>query len=217
MTFWYNLSMSDDQVKNTIAVYDTIADKYAVGMNDYAPEIERRKFSELVSPGGSILDLGCAAGRDSIYFSSKGFRTVGVDLSGKLLTIAKKKSPHLTFLQKDIRNLHFSETSFDGVWACAVLIHLTRDEMKQALKDYFRLLKYRGILFLMMKKGVGETDIAENLSSGVARHFTLFQPQEIEEAVKEAGFTLLETYTWNSNDRYTPSRDVEWISCFARK
>ncbi len=209
--------MPDDHVIRTVAVYDSIADAYSVAMNDYTPDEERIKFTKLITPGGMILDLGCAAGRDSIYYSSKGFQTVGVDLSEKLLAIARQKAPQLTFLQQDVRDLRFPDTSFDGIWACAIFLHLIQSEIKLAIKRCYTLLKPNGTLFVMMKNGKGETDVTENLSSGMTRHFTLFQPKELEDVLKESGFNITEIYVWNSKDRYTPRRDVEWISCFARK
>lgn len=209
--------MPDDQVKNTIAVYDEIADEYAVSMNNYTPDVEREKFEKFIIPSGAILDLGCAAGRDSIYFSSKGFHTVGVDLSEKLLSIAKHEAPTLTFLHQDVRHLDFPEASFDGIWACAIFLHLTRDEAVRAIQSCVKLLKSNGMIFIMLKVGKGEKDIAEQLSSGATRHFTLFESQELEDIVTTAGLKIIENYTWNSKDRYTPIRDVEWISCFAKK
>jgi len=208
---------SDDHIACTISTYNRIADSYSVDMNDYAPEVERMKFIALLPQQGSILDLGCAAGRDSEYFSTKGFRVVGVDLSEKLLAIAKKRLPQIIFLKQDIRHLQFLDGSFDGIWACAILLHLKRKEVPQVVARCYELLKPGGIMFLMMKKGEGEIDIAEKLSSGESRHFTLLQSKEINQMVKAAGFHLIETYTWNSKDRYSPSRDVEWISCFAKK
>lgn len=209
--------MTDDHITKTVAVYDQIADTYATDMNAYTPEVEREKFAKLVIPGGLILDLGCAAGRDSLYFSSLGFQTIGVDLSGSLLAIAKRRAPNLLFLQQDARRLAFDPDSFDGIWACAVLHHLTREEVKSVVADCVRLLKSKGILFLLMKEGKGEKDIAERLSKGKVRHFTLFQKQELDQLVRSAGLMMIESYVWNSKDRYVPARDVAWISLFAQK
>lgn len=209
--------MPTDYVTRTIATYDRIASTYADDMNDYVPEEERKKFAGYVTKGGIILDLGCAAGRDSIFFSKRGFRTVGVDLSEKLLAIARKRAPELTFLHQDIRTLQFPNESFDGIWACAILLHLKPEEMQHVIDDCHTFLKPGGTLFLMMKRGTGEADITEKLSAGEARHFTFVQEEELRKMVTAAGFTVQELYTWNSKDRYTPPRDVEWISVFAKK
>lgn len=212
----YNQSV-DDHIVKTIKVYDEIADTYSVDMEEYTPIKERVKFASLIIPGGKILDLGCAAGRDSLYFKSAGFHVIGVDLSEKLLSIARKKDPKIEFIKQDIRKLTFSVRSFDGIWACAVLLHLKRKEAYKALNDIYKLLKPNGILFIMIKIGTGEKDITEKLSSGKSRHFTLFQTSEIRKQLEETGFKIVEFYQWNSRDRWPEKRDVEWLSCFARK
>ena len=62
----------DDYLKKTIDLYDKIASSYAVDMVTFTPDLEREKFIHCVIKGGSILDVGCAAGRGQ-YFYSKGF------------------------------------------------------------------------------------------------------------------------------------------------
>lgn len=209
--------MTNDYTSRTISVYDRIADAYADDINDYVPEVERKKFIALLPQRGSILDVGCAAGRDSEYFAANGFQTVGIDLSEHLLSIARKRVPHVEFLKQDMRQLQFPDGSFDGIWACAVLLHLRREEVSGVLTDCCRLLKPGGTLFVMVKKGEGEADVSEALSSGVSRHFVYYLPEEMTQKIQQAGCVLIESYTWNSKDRHVPSRDVEWISCFAKK
>ncbi|MFC1647016.1 class I SAM-dependent methyltransferase [Patescibacteria group bacterium] len=209
--------MTDDHVAKTVTVYDRIAEEYAVSMNAYAPEVERKKFLKHLNEGKVVLDAGCAAGRDSIYFAQHGKNIIGIDLSKKLLEIARKSAPNIEFINKDIRKLDFCQNTFDGIWACAVLLHLKREEAQEVVKKFYEIQKPGGILFIMVKLGIGETDIAEKLSSDTTRHFTLFEKEEIERFIKSAGYIILESYVWNSKDRYKPERDVEWISVFARK
>jgi SAM-dependent methyltransferase len=207
----------DDYLKKTIAVYDKIADDYAKGVLAYTPEIEREKFTTLVKKEGSILDVGCAAGRDSEYFSHKGFHVTGIDLSKNLLKRAKQKSLKIDFQIQDVRTLHFPNYSFDGIFACAVLLHLKRLEIFPVFQSFHRILKDGGILFVMMKRGKGEVDIREELSSDESRHFTLVEKNEISQWMCDTGFSIIELYTWKSQDRWPEGRDVEWISCFAKK
>jgi len=207
----------DDYLKKVIAVYDKIAEDYAKGNIAYTPEIEREKFIHLVKKGGSILDAGCAAGRDSEYFYTKGFHVTGIDLSKKLLNLAKQKSTHVKYLIQDVRSIHFPANSFDGIFACAVLIHLKREDMLPVIQSFHRILTENGILFLLMKQGKGKADIKDGLASYELRKFTLVELDEIKKCMKSAGFAIVELYTWNSHDRWPDKRYVEWISCFAKK
>lgn len=209
--------MADDQVSDTTAVYDQIAQSYAHAVQEFAPETERKRFVSLLANGGSVLDLGCAAGRDSIWFASRGLKPTGVDLSENLLAIARERAPDIDFLRQDIRKLDFPDDSFDGIWACAVLLHLSRSEALSVMKRCHFMLKPDGILTVMVKKGRGEADVAETLSSGVSRHFTYFETDELKTMMHRAGFSVTDLYTWKEKDRQEHGRDVEWISCFAAK
>ncbi len=209
--------MSDDHVKNTIAVYDAMAGKYAEKLNYYAPLPERERFISLLPHHAHILDVGCGPGRDADYFTANGSSVTGVDFSEKLLEIARLRVPQAIFHKQDFRSLHFSKQSFDGIWACASLLHLKRDEVPAVLGSFFQLLKPGGVLFIMVKEGSGEADVTEELSSHLSRHFTYFQKKELKNILKDAGFEVEEVYTYNEKDRRLDHRDLWWISSFFRK
>jgi len=60
---------------------------------------------------GSLLDLCCGNGRVAIYMAKKGFKAVGVDISGAFIEDAKRKAQEhgasgmVTFLEGDVRKL----------------------------------------------------------------------------------------------------------------
>lgn len=209
--------MSGDHVAKTIDVYNAMAHEYAKKLNDYAPRPEQEKFVALLPKNATILDAGCGPGRDCEYFVKQGLKVIGVDLSDKLLDIAKQRVPKASFSKQDLRALIFPPNSFDGIWACASLLHLHRAEVPQVLENFFHLLKPSGVLFVMVKEGKGEADVAEKLSSHLLRHFTYFQQEELKDEVKEAGFKIIEHYSYNEKDHRPDHRDLRWISSFSRK
>lgn len=209
--------MHNDTTRKTIAVYDTFAQDYARKIADYAPLPEREKFLQLVRKGNKILDAGCGPGRDSHYFSSQGLRVVGVDLSTKLLEIARKIAPQVEFFKQDLRHLNFPPESFTGIWACASLLHLQRVEILPVLKGFYELLSSNGILFIMVKSGKGEADVKEKLSNNLSRHFTYYEIEELKQLILKAQFHLIDIYFWNEKERNQSLRDLGWISCFSRK
>lgn len=211
------IGMGNDHVKKTIAVYDAMAQKYAKKLDDFAPLPEQERFISLLPPRARILDVGCGPGRDADYFATKGFRVTGVDLSEKLLEIARARVPQATLYKQDFQRLRFPKQQFDGIWACASLLHLKRREVPMVLRKFFRLLKSGGTLFIMVKEGSGEADVSEELSSHLSRHFTYFQQEELKDLVRDAGFEVVEQYTYNEKDRRPDHRDLWWISCFAGK
>ena len=206
-----------DYITKTIAVYDTIAKEYADQIENFAPKKELNKFVSLLPKNGKILDVGCAAGRDSFYLADKGFKVVGIDLSEELLKIARKKGSHVDFQKQDMRKLKFAPFSFEGIWASAAILHLTRAETPAVLKQFYKLLKIGGNLFISVKQGEGEADVREELSGGLSRHFTFFQNNELKNLLMNAGFKVVEIYSWKKRPRHTDQRDLDWISCFSKK
>lgn len=73
-----------------------------------------KKFSK--TKVRSILDIGCGTGSHAIPLAKKGYSVVGVDVSGPMLEIARKKSAglkNLKFLRMDMRKIELRE-KFDA-------------------------------------------------------------------------------------------------------
>ncbi|MBI4058164.1 class I SAM-dependent methyltransferase [Candidatus Gottesmanbacteria bacterium] len=209
--------MHHDHIDRVISVYNAIADTYAHAADKLLPQPELKLFSQLVVKGGKILDAGCGSGRDVLYFIKHNFQAVGVDLSNRLLEIARKKTGKAEFYKQDLRHLDFPKTHFDGIWACASLVHLARHEVLPVLQSFYQLLKPRGVLFLSVKEGKGEADVREALSQNFARHYIFFTMDELDSLVQRAGFMLVKSYIWSEKDRDSTLRDFKWISYFCRK
>lgn len=209
--------MPQDHVTKIITVYDTIAREYADAIENYAPDLERQKFLKRIPKGGKILDVACAAGRDSFYFAEHGLKVIGIDLSEELLKIAKKRGTHVDFQKQDMRHMHFPKNSFEGIWASAALLHLKRREVTSTLRHFRDFLKPKGTLFVMVKEGNGEADVVEKLSQGLSRHFTYFQRDELKNTLTTAGFTVDQIYVENERKRQENRRDLNWISSFSKK
>ncbi|MEK7165398.1 MAG: class I SAM-dependent methyltransferase [Patescibacteria group bacterium] len=210
--------MSKDHITQTIDVYNAIAADYADTIENYAPQKELDQFLRLVKKGGEILDVGCAAGRDSFYFAEHELKVTGIDLSEQLLKIARKKGPHLNFKKQDMRQLKFSPASFDGIWAHASLLHLSRNEVPSVLRQFFKILKSTGILYISVKVGDGEADVIDDFSSEYPRHFTFFRKVELNKMIGNSGFKVLNIYKFTSRTRTSASGGpLNWIASFSRK
>jgi ubiquinone/menaquinone biosynthesis C-methylase UbiE len=207
----------DDYVKKTIAVYDRIAASYEEKTKDLGPIPERTRFMGMVKPHGTILDAGCGTGRDSAVFFENGFVVTGADLSGELLKIAKKKAPHVTFLQADLRDMPCQSNSFDGIWACASLLHLHYEEAEKVLKDFYSFLRTDGTLFVFVKVGSGEHESFEPSTPGIPRMFAFYDTERLTKAIKNAGFSVVDTYSYDEGTRFPHLKGKWWLVCFAKK
>jgi superfamily II DNA or RNA helicase/HKD family nuclease len=127
------------------------ADTVAVDMGDlYA------RFLAAVSAGGHILDAGCGSGRDAKAFVSRGYRVTAFDACAALASLA---SEHLG---QHVAVRSFAEVSelaaYDGIWACASLLHVSLQEMPEILTRLWAALKPGGVLYCSFKVGRGERE-----------------------------------------------------------
>ncbi|MGA2666897.1 MAG: class I SAM-dependent methyltransferase [Patescibacteria group bacterium] len=199
-------------VQNT---YDKIADKYHERYSEYSEFFLKfsKEFMNLLPKKARILDLGCGSGRDSKFFSEKGYKVTGVDFSENMLAIAKKVAPKAKFIKQDLRKIKFLENSFDGVRCSFVLLHLKRNEIPSLLHKIHQILKKNGVLFISTKQGEGEIVEKESLDQSFEMFETFFQKDELEQLVIDAGFELLLTDL--GYDRY--ENDEKIIVILAKK
>jgi len=164
-------------------------------------------FLRQLPQGGSILDLGCGPGRDVAAFQERGFEVVGVDGSANMVAAARSRvsSPivHATFDAIDWRD------AFDGVWACASLLHVPRDALPDVLDRVVRAIKPRGVAFLSFKYGD-----AERTSRG--RTFTDLTERGLHDALD--GIEAIDgVETWTTFDVRADRSDERWLNALLRK
>jgi SAM-dependent methyltransferase len=142
---------SFDPIAETLNYYESNAKQFydstvSIDMNDlYKP------FLELLPGGGTILDAGCGSGRDSKIFIAEGFKVVAFDISPELVKLASNLIGE-EVLQLSFSDLRF-ENRFDGIWACASLLHVLKTDMRQTLLKLSRALKQGGVLYASFKYG----------------------------------------------------------------
>jgi ubiquinone/menaquinone biosynthesis C-methylase UbiE len=135
------------------ATYDRIAESYAEARVEPWPEVI--DFITDLPAGDHVLDVGCGHGRHSRPLALTGHRVVGIDLSRRLLSIAKKSTYRskefrgIAWVGGDATALPFSDESFDAALCIAVLHHLSsqRDRIS-ALSEIRRVLRPRGGAFI---------------------------------------------------------------------
>ena len=79
--------------------------------------------------GKRVLDLGCGYGWHCIYAAQQGaLRVVGVDISEKMLEIARKKTkePQVEYLRLPMEEIAFEKESFDLVLS-SLALHYVAD------------------------------------------------------------------------------------------
>ncbi len=88
----------------------------------------------------TVLCAGCGSGEEVNHLQSLGAKKViGIDLSEKLIEIAKRSYPELEFRVMDIEKIEFPDNEFDFVYSSLTLHYL--ENWSVALKSINKVLK----------------------------------------------------------------------------
>jgi ubiquinone/menaquinone biosynthesis C-methylase UbiE len=121
----------------------------------FVDEINKRNL------GKDILEIGVGNGRDSIFFTKKGFTVKGIDIDKTPVEVARKNavknnvSDSTDFKQMDAENLKYSNDTFDGVYTLSVL-HSTN--LNKSFSQIHRVLKSKGICLCFLYTGTTSVD-----------------------------------------------------------
>lgn len=162
------------------------------------------KFLKYVN-GNSILDLGCGSGRDVKYFEEKGYEVIGIDFSQKLIEIGRNNVKS-KLIVKDFLSLNYKE-EFNGIWACASLLHLNIKDMKIVLDNIYNALKDDGVIYISLKYGDFEGYIDD-------RFFKYVDEKSLDEIINTKKFEILEEFF---TEDFRVNKDFKWINLILKK
>ena len=160
-------------------------------------------FLKYVPKGGAILDLGCGSGRDSIEFIKRGYNLTAVDGSKEIANAASKIIGQQVICSR-FEELKLNET-FDGIWACASLLHINKRYLINVIKNISSNLEDNGVFYMSFKYGKGEY-IDEK-----GRYFNCY----IEETFKEMILAVpkLEIIKiYKSEDTIDGRNNLQWLN-----
>jgi len=97
--------------------------------------------------GARVADLGCGSGVFTELLRQRGYRSVGLDISPKLVALGRHKYPGLELIEGDAENLPFDDASLDGVLLSGLVHHFPdarrlASEVKRVLKDGGRFVAF---------------------------------------------------------------------------
>ena len=164
-------------------------------------------FLPLISKGGTILDFGCGSGRDSKYFMSQGFDVVALDGCEEMCNLASK------FLGKEVKKMLFNDlnsvASYDGIWACASILHLEKSILKDVFRKMERALKNGGYIYTSFKYGDKEEYINE-------RYYTFFNESSFTEFLKGVDNLVIQII-WTTYDSRKEFSNIKWLNVILKK
>ena len=225
-------------VKNYFAREDTIQ---AYSTIDLYPA-EKKVLLKYFTPGSTILDLGCGAGRTSIDLAKKGYKVVGIDFASTMIEAAKRqaKTLHLDipFYVQDATKMDFPAASFDhALFSYNGLEQIPgKKNREKVLIDVYKILKHGGYFIFTTRSGLafgsrrslvwipillhyfykrylkGQKNWELGDKAWGGNYISYSNPFKIKAAAKRAGFELLD---FNSEKNIEQNKNGTWLTSFS--
>ncbi len=165
------------------------------------------KFLEKLKPHALILDFGCGSGRDTRYFLGKGYQVDAIDGSAQMCRIASE------YTGIKVRQMLFQDLKehekYDGIWACASILHLPPKELKEVFAKMLTALKTKGWIYTSFK-------YSEFTGERNGRYFTDFTIDTFQDFIQDMDNLRIEEH-WNTGDVRPGRGEEKWLNLILQK
>lgn len=194
-------------MNTTINYYNLNAKKFIENTQNADMHLTQDKFLQLLPESASILDFGCGSGRDTKYFLEKGYQVVATDGSAELCRLAS------SFTGIKVKEMLFQELDeigvYDGIWACASILHLPKQELLPVIRKMCIALKDNGVIYTSFKYSNFEGE-----RNG--RYFTDFTEDTFREFIKVIPELMIEDQ-WITLDVRPGRGEEKWLNLILQK
>jgi SAM-dependent methyltransferase len=186
--------MSTD--RDTVQSYDSIAAEYAAEaatMPEWvATEIE--VFARALGGSGRVLEIGSGGGRDARELEKRGISVRRTDVSKGFVDLLREsgfEADRVDPLTDDLADPQRPGTPYDGIWACACLIHVVREDLGTVLARMAEATRTGGRLHVSVREGDGE-EVSTHGSAAAPRRYveTYWREPALRSALTDAGWRV---------------------------
>ena len=207
--------MSTD--RDTVQSYNMAAADYAAeaaAMPEWvATEIDA--FVAGLGGSGRVLEIGSGGGRDALALEQRGISVRRTDVAEGFVELLRQSGfeAHLLDpLTQDLADPQRPGMPYDGIWACASLIHVSRQDFGTVLGRLAQATRTGGPLHVSVRDGDGEDVSIEETATAPLRYVeTYWRERALRSAVAGAGWIVSEVR------RYVGRPDDWWLSVRANR
>ncbi len=192
-------------MNETIEYYNKNAESFIAGTVNADMSDCRDRFLKYIPDGGRLLDAGCGSGRDTDAFMRAGYLVDAFDASKEICRIVSENLG-IPVACKRFEDLE-GEDEYDGIWACASLLHVNAADLADVILRLKRSLKPEGILYASFKEG--DSDRIKN-----GRFFHDMTLSSCEKFFIDLGFDILEIF--ESGDVREDRSGERWVNMIGR-
>jgi len=189
--------MSDDIAQTIRENYDRLADEYARKLFD---ELQHKpfdrelldRFASRVSDGGEVCDMGCGPGHVARYLHGAGATVFGLDISPRMVEIARQLNPDISFLVGNMMDLALPDGLLAGIAAFYAIVNISKESLPLVFREMERALQPGGLLLLAFHVGDEIVHVDELWGRHISLDFYLFPPLAIRRHLEAARFEIEE-------------------------
>jgi SAM-dependent methyltransferase len=175
--------------------YDTVAAAYVEQVkapSELDPLLRAMfaAFAELAS--GKIADVGCGPGKVAAHLRDLGLDVFGIDLSPRMVELARQAYPHLRFEVGTMTALDLADESLGGIVAMFSTHHLPPDLLPTAFAEFHRTLEPGGRLLLWTHTGDHERKRLTHAYGGLPVSYESHRlpADHLADLLQQAGFAV---------------------------
>ena len=155
-----------------------------------------------MSKKGLLLDIGFGSGRDMRYFKSLGYEVEGIDPT---ISFVNNLKDEFDVYHKRVEDLTIINR-YDGIWACASLLHVKREDLLDVFRRCFLALKQDGVMYASFKYGDFEGIIDD-------RYFIYLTEDKLINIINQTSFKIEKL--WINGDKL--NREARWLNVVLKK
>ncbi|MFJ8437055.1 class I SAM-dependent DNA methyltransferase [Kitasatospora sp. NPDC094019] len=177
--------------------YDAVAADYADRYRDALAAMPWDRallgvFAELVTTagGGRVADLGCGPGRITGHLAELGLDVRGLDLSPRMVELARAAHPGIPFEAGSLLDLPYRDGELAGAVAWYSIIHTPAGQLPGVFAEFHRVLAPGAPLLLAFQVGDDALRLDRPFGRPVTLDFRCQRPERIEALAAAAGLRV---------------------------
>jgi 2-polyprenyl-3-methyl-5-hydroxy-6-metoxy-1,4-benzoquinol methylase len=185
----------DNRYRETFITWNRIAQQYEDAFMDL--ELYNDTYDvfceSIKNDNARILEIGCGPGNISKYLANRkpAFKIHAIDVSEKMIELAKKNNPNTECQIMDCRNISKLQKSFDAIICGFTIPYLSKSDCSKLIHDCRLLLSQKGILYLSFVAGHYKNSGYLKGSTGNRVYFYFHNLERIKNELEENSFDII--------------------------